>query len=77
MHRATDGGITSAVKKQTFEVGKKNYSLDISKANQIFDALLVEKLIRLNGGHKIPMAEDLKGKDFCKWHTLWCHSTNN
>ena len=33
--------------------------------------------IRLDNGHKMPKAEDLKGKEFCKWHSSWRHSTNN
>ena len=46
-------------------------------ANQIFDALYTEKLIQLDNGHQVPKAEDLKGKEFCKLHSSWRHSTNN
>ena len=61
LHRATDGSSTLVVKKKDFKVGK-NYTFDISMANQIFNALLTEKLALLNSGYKMPKAEDLKGK---------------
>ena len=66
----------SVVKKQAFEAGKA-YTFDLTLADQFFDALYAEKLIRLDNGHKIPKAENLKGKEFCKWHNSWRHSTNN
>ena len=77
LQRPTEGiNGTSAVKKQAFEAGKV-YTFDLNLADQIFDALYTEKLIRLDNGHKMPKAEDLKGKEFCKWHSSWRHSTNN
>ena len=77
LQRPSEGSnSTAAVKKQAFEAGKI-YTFDLSLADQIFDALHAEKLIRLDNGHKMPKAEDLKGKEFCKWHSLWRHSTNN
>ena len=66
----------STIKKQTFEAGK-NYIFDITKADQIFDALLAEKTIRLNESHRIPKADDLKGKEYCKWYNSGRHATNN
>ena len=76
LHKATDGNNTSAFKKQTFDV-EKNYTFDFSMSDQIFGALLIEKLIRLNSVYKMPKAKNLKGKEFCKWHNSWRHSTNN
>ena len=77
LQRPTEGtNGTSVVRKQAFEAGKV-YTFDLSLADQIFDALYAEKLIRLDNGHKMPKAEDLKGKEFCKWHSSWRHSTNN
>ena len=77
LQRPTEGNNgTSVIKKQAFEV-EKVYTFDLSLADQIFDALHAEKLIRLDNGHKMPEAEDLKGKEFCKWHSSWRHFTNN
>ena len=56
---------------------QKRYTFDLNLADQIFDALYAKKLIRLDNGHKMPTAEDLKGKEFCKCHSSWRHSTNN
>ena len=76
LYKPDNNNNTSAVKKQIFEVGK-NYAFDITKADQIFDVLLADKVIRLSDGHKNPKAEDLKGKEYCKWQNSWRHSTNN
>lgn len=53
------------------------YTFDISKAEAIFDKLLADKLIKLPLGHKIPSPEEMKGKEYCKYHNLWNHTTNN
>ena len=77
LYRATEGANgTSVVKKQAFEAGKA-YTFDLTLVDQIFDALYAEKLIRLDNGHKMLKAEDLKGKEFCKWHSSWHHYTNS
>ena len=77
LQRPTEGiNGTSAVKKQAFKAGKI-YTFDLNLVDQIFDAFYAEKLIRLDNGHKMPKAEDLKGKEFCKWHSSWRYSTNN
>ena len=63
LQRSTEGSNdTSTIKKQAFEPGKV-YTFDLSLADQIFDALHAEKLIRLNNGHRMPKAEDMKGKE--------------
>ena len=62
LYRAIEGSNgTSTVKKQAFEAGKA-YTFDLTLADQIFDALYAKKLIRLDSGHKIPKAKDLKGR---------------
>ena len=55
----------------------KKYSFDVSKANEIFDQLMKEGLIKLPNGVTLPSYEELKGKSYCKWHNAWSHSTNN
>ena len=55
----------------------KVYTFDITKADVIFDQLLLVKIIKLRPGHNIPKAEDLKGKTYCKYHNPNKHTTNN
>ena len=56
---------------------KEAYLFDISKANQIFDCLVKDNQIKLLEGHKIPPANEIKGKKYSKWHHSWTHTTNN
>ena len=46
----------------------KAYTFDITKADAIFDQLLVTKIIKLRPGHNIPKVEELKGLVYCKYH---------
>ena len=55
----------------------KVYTFDITKADAIFDQLLLAKIIKLRPGHNIPKAEELKGKMYCKYHNSNKHTTNN
>ncbi|KAH7851499.1 hypothetical protein Vadar_012534 [Vaccinium darrowii] len=53
------------------------YSFDITKAEAIFDQLVADKMIKFPTGHKLPFPKELKGKEHCKYHNSWSHSTNN
>ena len=44
----------------------KGFDFDASKSEQIFDLLLKEKQLRLPEGHKIPTAQELQGRMYCK-----------
>ena len=55
----------------------KKYNFDLSKIEQIFDLLLKDGQIKLPDGHKIPSAEEMKDKKYCKWHDCWTHPTNS
>ena len=55
----------------------KVYTFDITKANRIFDQLLLAKIIKLHPGHNILKAKELKNKTYCKYHNLNKHATNN
>ncbi|KAM1496580.1 hypothetical protein ACFXTO_031165 [Malus domestica] len=55
----------------------KVYTFDITKADAIFDQLLLAKIIKLRLGHNIPKAEELKGKTYCKYHNSTKHTMNN
>ena len=35
-----------------------------------------EKFITFPKDHRIPSKDKLKGKDYCKYHNLWNHTTN-
>ncbi|XP_077223021.1 uncharacterized protein LOC143856637 [Tasmannia lanceolata] len=55
---------------------EKQYAFDITKADQIFDQLLKDKQLKLSEGHKLPLANELQGKRYCKWHNAWSHNTS-
>ncbi|XP_050233432.1 uncharacterized protein LOC126681919 [Mercurialis annua] len=65
------------VKKNKMAVIQKEYSFDLTKADDIFDALLKDGKISLSEGHVVLSSEELIGKDYCKFHNSWRHSTNN
>ena len=46
----------------------KEYSFDLTKADEIFDALIKDDQIKLFDGHVISPPEDRVGKEYCKWH---------
>ncbi|KAH7837372.1 hypothetical protein Vadar_013101 [Vaccinium darrowii] len=53
------------------------YTFDITKAEDIFDQLMADKLLRFSVGHKIPSPAEIKGKEYCKYHNSWNHTTVN
>jgi hypothetical protein len=55
----------------------KGFDFDESKGKQIFDLLLREKQLKLPEGHKFPVAQELQGRPYCKWHHLFTHTTND
>ena len=55
---------------------ENNYDFDVKKADKIFDLLLEKKQLRLPASHMIPLAEELKGKKYCKFHNATNHNTN-
>jgi len=62
--------------KSTEKEGKK-FNFDITKADKIFDYLLEKGQIKLIGNHRIPLAEELKKKRYCKYHNSSTHNTND
>jgi hypothetical protein len=55
----------------------KGFDFDVSKVEQIFDLLLKEKQLKLPEGCKFPIAQELQGRSFCKWHHSFTHNTND
>ncbi|KAK1652034.1 hypothetical protein QYE76_069839 [Lolium multiflorum] len=55
----------------------RGFDFDVTKAEQIFDLLLKEKQLKLPEGLKIPTAQELNGKPYCKWHNTFSHTTND
>jgi len=55
----------------------KGFDFDVAKAEQIFDLLLKEKQLKLPENHKLPMAQELQGRLYCKWHHSFTHATND
>src|SRR5664279_1595743 len=50
-------------------------SFDVGKCDKIFDALLKDKVIRIN--HVIPSPEELRRRAYCKYHHSLSHATND
>jgi hypothetical protein len=55
----------------------KGFDFDVSKVEQIFELLLKEKQLKFPKGFKIPTAQELLGRSYCKWHNSFTHSTND
>jgi hypothetical protein len=56
----------------------KTYHFDVNRADELFDILLESKYINLpDPRHKIFSKEELRGREHCKWHSSFTHSTNN
>ena len=80
----TESCIYPFLEKKAPETWKKSqgsnpqvqYTFKVSKIDQIFNFLLKEKFIKLPVDHKIPTTEELKGKDYCKYHNSYSHTTN-
>ena len=45
---------------------KESYLNDISKIDQMFDCPMKDKQLKLPEGHKIPLADEIKGKKYRK-----------
>ena len=71
--------VQNSKKPVTCPFGKKepeSYMFDITKADKIFELLLLEGLIKLKPYHKILSEEELKNIKYCKWHNAISHDTN-
>src|SRR4026209_552954 len=55
----------------------KGFDFDMTKVEQIFDVHLKEKQLKLPENHKLPMAQELQGSLYCKWHHSLPHATND
>ena len=55
----------------------KGFDFGVAKAEQIFDLLLKEKLLKLPENHKLPTTQELQGRPYCKWHHSFTHATND
>ena len=53
----------------------KVYSFDLTKVDVLCDEIILQKAIKTP--HKLPKPEEFKGKQYCKWHNSWNHSTNS
>ncbi|KAK1610385.1 hypothetical protein QYE76_034058 [Lolium multiflorum] len=55
----------------------RGLDFDVTKTEQIFDLLLKEKQLKLPEGHKIPTAQEMNKRPYCKWHHTFTHATND
>jgi hypothetical protein len=63
-------------KNKSTEEERKKFNFDITKADKIFEYLLEKGQIKVTGNHRIPSAEELKKKRYCKYHNSNTHNTN-
>lgn len=68
---------SSQPNRKTKKSSYRQYSFDISKAEELFDELMKQKFLVLGNGRIIPPEYERKGKDYCKWHNTYSHTTNN
>ncbi|GKV50945.1 hypothetical protein SLEP1_g57622, partial [Rubroshorea leprosula] len=68
--------VEAAAKRLSYESGRQ-YTFDVTKANEIFDYLKKSGHIKLPQGHRLPMVAEIASKDYCKFHNSWKHSTND
>src|SRR6185312_16209506 len=54
----------------------KGFDFEVTKVEQIFDLLLKEKHLKLPENHKLPTAQELEGRLYCKWHHSFTHATS-
>lgn len=69
-----------AVKVSSPMTRRQNHSqftFDVSKANEIFDFLVKDKFITFLADHQVPKKEELKGKEYCKYHNSFNHAINS
>lgn len=57
-------------------LGERTYTFDVTQQEAIFDHLNADGRIRFRRGYKPPTPTDLAGKEYCKFHCSWTHSTN-
>jgi hypothetical protein len=55
----------------------KDFDFDVSKVEQKFDLLFKEKKLKLPEGRKLPAAQELQGRSYCKWHHSFTHNTSH
>jgi hypothetical protein len=55
----------------------KAYSFDVEKADEIFDILYKANKLKIIGRHRFPSKEELKGRDYYKWHSTYTHATKS
>ena len=63
--------------KKTSNSSTSQFSFDVAKTEEIFDFLLKDKFLTLPTYHKILSREELKGREYCKYHNSYNHPTNN
>jgi hypothetical protein len=61
---------------QNNRLRKKRYTFDMNKCDQMFDILLQEDHIRSLDHHDMPSLSDIGKSDYCKWHGVLTHNTN-
>jgi hypothetical protein len=59
--------------------GKKDrvkFTFDVTKCDKLYDVLLQNKIIHLSEGQIIPPPGQMAKEKYCKWHDIFCHTSN-
>jgi hypothetical protein len=68
-----DGGVTPVA--QNNQQNKIRYTFDISRCDEIFDILVLEKIVRILDDRVISSSKELGIFAYCKWHDSFSHNT--
>lgn len=66
----------NAKKKKEVTNQERVYTFDITQQEAIFDHLNADGRIKFRKGYKPPSPPEMAGKEYCKYHCSWTHSTN-
>lgn len=66
----------NAKKKKEVTNQERVYTFDITQQEAIFDHLNADGRIKFRKGYKPPSPPEMAGKEYCKYHSSWTHSTN-
>ena len=53
----------------------KAYYFDVEKMDEIFDIVYKANQLKIIGRHRFPSKEELKERDYYKWHSTYTHAT--
>lgn len=62
--------------KEISKFVKKVFDFNINKADQLYNILLKDIQLVLSDDHKVSSSKQIKGKLYCKYQSVFGHTTN-